>query len=80
MRALFSLFDEYLEQCNSGRTLPLVINTQGWVKGLGLLMLLDLIRYACLSGVYKCIRAGVRAHVEANVCCANRLMAQRSGA
>lgn len=45
LTGIFALFDRYVLRCASSPTCPLVVNTQGWVKGLGYLLLLDTLRY-----------------------------------
>lgn len=46
MQCVCDLYEQYVARCVAdGRVRPLVINTQGWVKGLGLPMLLDIIRH-----------------------------------
>eukprot|EP00039_Didymoeca_costata_P014795 m.243761 g.243761 ORF g.243761 m.243761 type:complete len:449 (+) comp16098_c0_seq34:165-1511(+) len=45
VEGIFSLFDTYTEERQSGALYPLVVNTHGWIKGLGLPMLCDMLRY-----------------------------------
>ena len=58
LRAIFGLFDRYLLRCATTASCPLIINTQGWVKGLGYVLLLDVLRY-CAPSVVVQIEAGV---------------------
>ena len=58
LRAVFGLFDQYLLRCATTTSCPLIINTQGWVKGLGYVMQLDVLRY-CAPSVVVQIEAGV---------------------
>ncbi|KAJ0047502.1 hypothetical protein Pint_15345 [Pistacia integerrima] len=61
LKCIFTLYDYYRkEYCisdknkSTGRTeLPLVVNTPGWVKGLGYDMLVDMLRYITPSHVVK---------------------------
>ena len=45
LSCIFQIFDTYMQRCMSGSPLPLIVNTQGWVKGLGVPILMELIRY-----------------------------------
>lgn len=48
LHAIFDLFNDYLAGCDTD-VCPLIINTQGWVKGLGYLLLLDTLRFVSPS-------------------------------
>lgn len=47
-RAITSLYEEYCSKCNKhmeqGILVPLIVNTNGWIKGLGLEMLVNMLR------------------------------------
>eukprot|EP00040_Diaphanoeca_grandis_P015044 m.76554 g.76554 ORF g.76554 m.76554 type:complete len:665 (-) comp24911_c0_seq1:46-2040(-) len=54
LQSVFTMFDKYILACSTRSTpLPLVINSQGWVKGLGFLLLLDMIRYISPSVIFN---------------------------
>ncbi|KAB1999943.1 hypothetical protein ES319_D12G196600v1 [Gossypium barbadense] len=61
LKYIFTLFDYYREEyCmfdkseNAGRIeLPLIVNTPGWVKGIGYEILVDMLRYICPTHVVK---------------------------
>lgn len=52
-----ALFDQYLETEIQGAGLPLVINTPGWVKGIGYDILVDMLRYMSVTHVVKIQRS-----------------------
>ncbi|XP_010540303.1 PREDICTED: polynucleotide 5'-hydroxyl-kinase NOL9-like [Tarenaya hassleriana] len=57
LRYIFTLYDYYqlhFSQSNESKTgLPLVVNTPGWVKGIGYDMLVDMLRYVSPTHVVK---------------------------
>ncbi|KAH6758392.1 Pre-mRNA cleavage complex II protein family [Perilla frutescens var. frutescens] len=52
-----ALFDHYLDTEIQGAGLPLVINTPGWVKGIGYEILVDMLKYMSVTHVVKIQRS-----------------------
>ncbi|XP_041997864.1 polynucleotide 5'-hydroxyl-kinase NOL9-like [Salvia splendens] len=48
-----ALYDHYMETEIQGAGLPLVINTPGWVKGIGYEILVEMLRYISVTHVVK---------------------------
>ncbi|KAG6389961.1 hypothetical protein SASPL_151436 [Salvia splendens] len=52
-----ALYDHYMETEIQGAGLPLVINTPGWVKGIGYEILVEMLRYISVTHVVKLQRS-----------------------
>ncbi|KAL6555630.1 hypothetical protein OROHE_007302 [Orobanche hederae] len=52
-----ALYDHYMEAVIQGAGLPLVINTPGWVKGIGYEILVEMLRYMSATHVVKLQRS-----------------------
>ncbi|KAG6391712.1 hypothetical protein SASPL_149470 [Salvia splendens] len=52
-----ALYDHYMETEIQGAGLPLVINTPGWVKGIGYEILVEMLRYISVTRVVKLQRS-----------------------
>ncbi|KAG8053129.1 hypothetical protein GUJ93_ZPchr0001g30154 [Zizania palustris] len=61
LNCLFHLYDYFVEKyrCSVSETIPLIVNTPGWVKGAGFDMLVEMLRYICPTIVVQ-IRISVQ--------------------